>query len=50
MTGAALTVPQNTDRDVGSTAVSTPTLMDSTPTLKKLVVRNTMYDIDGKIL
>lgn len=47
MTGPALTVPPFTDRYDGSAAVTTPTLMEITPTLRKLVM-DTLYGITGK--
>lgn len=49
MTRTAVTVPPTGDRQDGSKSVSVPTLMDSTPNLRKLVL-NTFHGTTGKTL
>lgn len=49
MTGEkAITVQLDTERQDGSARVSSPTLMVRTPTLRKLIVMDTLHGSAGK--
>lgn len=48
--GAAVTVPPDTDPQGGSQRVFSPTLMDSTPTPRKLLILDTFHGTIGKFV